>query len=152
MNKRSSKAKPKRLPGVGSNRMLGCGVLVIATPAARKYQLDHVEQDADLMVSWDGKKVVALKNRGGPPFAGQARTITQVLRVIAKGVEVNQPNRFPPDPPAIQATEECKNASQAAFYHLRNGHELAARVEMERLIENARWLENIINGQKQPND
>ena len=72
--------KPERKGRVRCSAWLGCGVMAIVTPLTKQYQLNIIEAYADIVVSWDGKKLLMLKNRYGPNLVAT----TEALKCMAE--------------------------------------------------------------------
>jgi len=62
------------------NTSLGCGLVSIITPETSLYVMRHVEQSSDIILGWDGKKLLMLKNRTEPNL----KSVSAALRCISQ--------------------------------------------------------------------
>ena len=113
--------KPERHGRVRCSAWLGCGVMAIVTPLTRQYQLTEMEKYADIVASWDGKRLLMLKNRYGPNLA----ETTQALKCMAEAAptaawgsirahcsEPAKP-RTPPTPPRVSDALPAQRSGKA---------------------------------------
>ena len=77
---KSKPDKTKRPKPVRWSAWLGCGLLSIITPETPKRLAHRIEMDSDIVLGWDGKKLLMLKNRG----AANLKHLSAALRCVAE--------------------------------------------------------------------
>ena len=77
--------KPKkqvtpRAAAVGSSVLLGCGLVSIITPQVGRWRMSRIETESDVVLAWDGKELLMLKNR----YGANLEEVSPALRRIAE--------------------------------------------------------------------